>query len=310
MANRRRTIEIWDNYWKELPTLVYLIFMLSIAAQMTLVFMGGMLFFKANWLWSLLVALGTGILTYIICYLMIQAKADIQHPRGFRISFFLTLPYASLVFFGGMAACNHWGYRDMQLAEFQQSAQYISTKSRQIIRAFEEDRDDVILAITDRCKSCSKRSTSTKRDRDASRLEVCLGTSKAKACADFDSSVKSDLETFAKGKMEASSGALDSLQQLLMDIDNNGIVGHLNQYSIQERLKRALYSWNKQPATSPPPRASFPKRMAPASILRFLSQPRSKARKSTQIAAAPPMCFALVGAGSQCCFCSLSFWAH
>lgn len=239
MANRRRTIEIWDNYWKELPTLVYLIFMLSIAAQMTLVFMGGMLFFKANWLWSLLVALGTGILTYIICYLMIQAKADIQHPRGFRISFFLTLPYASLVFFGGMAACNHWGYRDMQLAEFQQSAQYISTKSRQIIRAFEEDRDDVILAITDRCKSCSKRSTSTKRDRDASRLEVCLGTSKAKACADFDSSVKSDLETFAKGKMEASSGALDSLQQLLMDIDNNGIVGHLNQYSIQERLKRA-----------------------------------------------------------------------
>lgn len=239
MANRRRTIEIWDNYWKELPTLVYLIFMLSIAAQMTLVFMGGMLFFKANWILSLLVALGTGILTYIICYLMIQAKADIRHPRGFRISFFLALPYASLVFFGGMAACNHWGYRDIQLVEFQQGAQYISSKSRQIIRAFEEDRDDVILAITDRCKSCSKRSTRTKRDKDASRLEVCLGTSKARACADFDSSVKGDLEAYAQERMTSSSGSLDSLEQLLMDIDNKGIVGHLNQYSIQERVKRA-----------------------------------------------------------------------
>ena len=68
---------------------------------------------------------------------------------------------------------------------------------------------------------------------------MCLGTSKAIACQDFDSSVKSDLEAYAQEKMNASSEALDSLQQLLMDIDNNGIVGHLNQYSIQERLKRA-----------------------------------------------------------------------
>ena len=87
MPNRRRTIEIWDNYWKELPALVYLTFMLSIAAQIILVFTGGMLFFKANWIFSILTAVVTGLMVYVISYKMIQAKADIQHSKGFQISF-------------------------------------------------------------------------------------------------------------------------------------------------------------------------------------------------------------------------------
>ena len=239
MANRRRTIEIWDNYWKELPTLVYLIFMLSIAVQMILVFMGGMLFFKANWLWSLLVALGTGILVYVISYLMIQAKADIQHQRGFRISFLLAVPYTSLVFFGGMATCNHWGYRDIQLMEFQQSAQKIAIAKDQILTAFESAKSQVVDEVINQCQYCSNLATSAKRENAAAKLVTCLQTNKAQACANFDSSVEQDLRQLSNQKISASSNALSSLEGLVQQIDNGGLAGQINQYAIQLSLLKA-----------------------------------------------------------------------
>ena len=239
MANRRRTIEIWDNYWKELPTLVYLIFMLSIAVQMILVFMGGMLFFKATWLWALLVALGTGILVYIISYLMIQAKADIQHKRGLRISFFLAMPYASLVFFGGMAACNHWGYRDIQMKEFQQNAQKIEIAKDEILTAFQTSKELVVDEVINQCQLCSNLATSTKRENAAAKLVTCLETNKAQACANFDSSVGQDLRQSANQRISASSNALMSLQDLVQQIDNGGLAGQINQYAIQSGLQNA-----------------------------------------------------------------------
>ena len=239
MPNRRRTIEIWDNYWKELPALVYLTFMLSIAAQIILVFTGGMLFFKANWIFSILTAVVTGLMVYVISYKMIQAKADIQHSKGFQISFLLVIPYASTIFFGGLSASNHWGYHEIQKAEFEWVSQNISAYIDEIEGAFTESKEHVTRELIDQCHSCSSLATESKRQDAARELEECIGNGKALACVDRDSSVDSDLSNWADREIGDSSGDLSELNELLEQVRNGGIMVQIQQYKIQSGLSQS-----------------------------------------------------------------------
>lgn len=228
MAQNQRTIEIWDNYWKELPTLIYLLFMLSIAAQIVLSFQGAMMLFGSLAL-AIPLALGVGVVNYILSYLIIKSKADRNHGTGFAISLFLMLPYAAFAFLGGMALCNENGFRDAQLIEFSNAARVLDPQKRSLENTFELAKSQVAKEVMNQCRSCRSAD-------DSKTLQRCTGTAAVLDCHNFNPRVEVAVSEYVEGKVVAGD-AFKHLSDLEDDLNDLGIGSRVRQHAVQHDLQ-------------------------------------------------------------------------
>ena len=228
MAQKQRTIEIWDNYWKELPTLIYLLFMLSIAAQIVLSFQGAMMLFGSLAV-AVPMALGVGVFNYILSYLIIKSKADRNHGTGFSISLFLVLPYAAFVFLGGMALCNENGFRDAQLIEFSSGAKVLDRQKRSLETTFELAKSQVAEEVMNQCRSC-------RSAEDSKALQRCTGTAAVLDCHNFNPQVEVAVSAYVDETVVAGN-ALDDLNDLEDDLEDLSIGSRMNQHEIQSNIR-------------------------------------------------------------------------
>lgn len=226
MAQNQRTIEIWDNYWKELPTLIYLLFMLSIAAQIVLSFQGAMMLF-GNFALAIPLALGVGAINYILSYLIIKSKADRNHGTGFAISLFLVLPYAAYAFLGGMALCNENGFRDAQLVEFSNAALVLDPQKRSLEGTFEKAKSQVAEKVMNQCRSCASAE-------DSKALQRCTGTAAVLDCHNFNSRVEGAVSAYVEEKITTTSkDAFMPLNLLDSALIATGIKSRIEQHNTQ-----------------------------------------------------------------------------
>ena len=228
MAQNQRTIEIWDNYWKELPALIYLLFMLSIATQIVLSFQGAMMLFGSLPL-AVPIALGVGVVNYILSYLIIKSKADRNHGQGFAISLFLLLPYAAFAFLGGMALCNENGFRDAQLVEFSNAARVLDPQKRSLENTFELAKSQVAEAVMNQCRSC-------RSAEDSKALQRCTGTAAVLDCHNFNPRVEIVVSKYVDETVVAGN-ALDDLYDLEDDLNDLGIGSRVWQHAVQHDLQ-------------------------------------------------------------------------
>ena len=269
MAQNQRTIEIWDNYWKELPTLIYLLFMLSIAAQIVLSFQGAMMLFGSFAL-AIPLALVVGLINYILSYLIIKSKADRNHGTGFAISLFLVLPYAAFVFLGGMALCNENGFRDAQLIEFSNAARVLDPQKRSLENTFALTKSQVAQEVMNQCRSCRSAD-------DSKALQRCTGTAAVLDCHNFNPRVEVAVSAYVDETVVAGN-ALDDLNDLEDDLEDLSLGSRMNQYVVQSSIlsldsllrnsKVQLQTATSQFGDCAQPSASYPDQFS-AGILTF-----------------------------------------
>ena len=267
MAQNQRTIEIWDNYWKELPTLIYMLFMLSIAAQIVLSFQGAMMLFGSLAI-AVPLALVVGIANYVLSYLIIKSKADRNHGKGFAISMFLVFPYAAFAYLGGMALCNENGFRDAQLIEFTNAARVLDPQKRSLENAFDLAKTQVNDALLNQCQSCRSAA-------ESKALQQCTGTAAVLDCHNFNSRVEEAVSGYVADNIVAGS-ALSDIHELEEALNDNGLGSRLWQHEIQSDLqaldsllfsaKVKLQSATTQFGECVPPLAAYPSQFKTAAL--------------------------------------------
>ena len=169
-----RTIEIWDNHWKDVPKWTFVLMLIGLLGIMLTSFLGAELFFKNNHLFSALVSVGIGVLIYILVYRSLKHKEQGAHGKGVITGAFLVIPFAGYTLFGGMGLCNELGFREAQFEELQtiasDSKNALNTQSQQ----FASIGSDTLTSILSECATCGDKPRSQDRTACVKAMEACI----------------------------------------------------------------------------------------------------------------------------------------
>ena len=234
-----RTIEIWDNHWKDVPKWTFVLMLIGLLGIMLTSFLGAELFFKNNHLFSALVSVGIGVLIYILVYRSLKHKEQGAHGKGVITGALLVIPFADYTLFGGMGLCNELGFREAQFKELQtiasDSKNALNTQSQQ----FASIGSATLTSILSECATCGDKPRSQDRTACVKAMEACYNTAYCTQCASGStSSLRTKLTKAMDDRFKAKAIPQLELESFIFKVEQGGLSSRFNQYLLQQDAGR------------------------------------------------------------------------